>query len=226
MRPDEIFRLSRARRISRISIWMSFDYRTDFAFCALSRNSRIMNRSPGCSDSIIHSLWVSDNRPIGSYLEIGAPVDHTQQAGPSQGWAAWGYLLVDFVFKHTHGFPHVSLAVPVCGKNMGLWVLHVPLAVPACETLPICVVGSAGVWEEYVYCLESSHMSLAVPVYNGVNVSVFSKWAQHRDDDGKKTGFDLDSGGFRGGSCQLGIKALESCQLAEQELEVVARDGR
>ncbi|CAL2255739.1 unnamed protein product [Prunus armeniaca] len=50
------------------------------------------------------------------------------------------------------------------GKAMSLWVSHVSLAVPVCETLPIRVVDSAGVWEEYVYCLVLSHMSLAVPV--------------------------------------------------------------
>ncbi|CAL2267434.1 unnamed protein product [Prunus armeniaca] len=46
------------------------------------------------------------------------------------------------------------------------------------------------------------------------NVLVFSKWARHRDDVGKNTGFDLDSRGFRGGSCQLGIKAIMSARRA------------
>ena len=36
---------------------------------------------------------------------------------------------------------------------MRLRVSHMALAVPVCETLSIRVVGSAGVWGEYVYCL-------------------------------------------------------------------------
>ena len=38
------------------------------------------------------------------YSELGTPTTHTQQAGPSQGQAAWDYLWVDFVFKSMHGF--------------------------------------------------------------------------------------------------------------------------
>ncbi|CAL8131669.1 unnamed protein product [Prunus armeniaca] len=62
-----------------------------------------------------------------NYVDLGAPVDRTQQAGPSQGRAAWNYLGVERKCMITLGQYH-----------------------PLVTRLPTRGIGSSSVWEEHV----------------------------------------------------------------------------
>ncbi|CAL8994091.1 unnamed protein product, partial [Prunus brigantina] len=95
--PDEIFRLSRVRRISRISIRMSFDYRTDLRilceFADRESEPRMLRFNNSKFVGLAITVRLEAIPKPGSYLEIGNSSDHTQQAGPSRGRAAWDYLM-------------------------------------------------------------------------------------------------------------------------------------
>ncbi|CAL2226229.1 unnamed protein product [Prunus armeniaca] len=90
---------------------------------------------------VLRSIVCSRQDPLGA-----------GQRGITCEWTLFSSICMVSTIPWLLGFPHMALAVPVW------WEGHEIAG-------PIHGVGSAGVWEEYVYCLVSSHMALAVPVW-------------------------------------------------------------